>query len=116
MALDGLDGAFAALANPHRREMVRLLGLHPHSISGLAALRGLSLPAINKHVRLLEEAGIVQRRKHGRTTFLTLDRTTILTLQAWFSQFHAYWGTDKESLENYAPYLASKPASQMETS
>ncbi len=47
-AADGLDGLFGALANGHRREMVRLLGLQPHSISRLADIRGLSLPAINK--------------------------------------------------------------------
>ena len=62
---------------------------------------------MNKHVRVLEEAGLVRRRKLGRTTFLALDRTPIRALQAWLAQFHAYWGTDKETLENYEPYLAS---------
>lgn len=104
---DELDRLFAALANPHRREMVHLLGLQPYSISKLAHIRGLSLPAINKHVRVLVDAGVVNRRKLGRTTFLTLDRASIRDLQAWLAEFHAYWGTEKESLENYTQFLAS---------
>lgn len=109
-----LDGLFAALANRHRREMVDLLGLQPYSISRLAELNGVSLPAMNKHVRVLETAGLVTRRKLGRTTFLTLDRSAIRALQAWLTRYHAYWGTDKETLENYERFLASDPPSMKE--
>lgn len=109
---DGLDGLFGALANGHRREMVRLLGLQPHSISRLARIRGLSLPAINKHVRVLVDAGVVDRRKVGRTTFLTLDRASMRDLQGWLGEFHAYWGTEKETLENYTQFLTSDPTTE----
>jgi DNA-binding transcriptional ArsR family regulator len=109
-----LDRTFSALANGHRREMVHMLGLQPHSISRLAAARGLSLPAMTKHVRVLEDAGLVTRRKLGRTTFLALDRAAIRELQAWLAQFHAYWGTGKETLENYEHFLASDPQSARE--
>jgi DNA-binding transcriptional ArsR family regulator len=113
---DDLDRLFGALANRHRREMVHLLALQPYSISRLAASRGLSLPAINKHVRVLEEAGVVRRRKLGRTTFLALDRASIRGLQAWLGQYHAYWGTEEETLENYEPFLAAEPPTQRERS
>jgi DNA-binding transcriptional ArsR family regulator len=112
---DDLDRLFGALANRHRREMVHLLSLQPSSISRLAAIRGLSLPAINRHVRVLEEAGLVRRRKLGRTTFLALDRGSILVLQAWLGQYHAYWGTEKESLENYEAYLTADTGAKRET-
>ena len=111
---EDLDRPFAALANHHRRAMVHLLAFQPYSISRLAAIRGLSLPAINKHVGVLESAGMVRRRKLGRTTFLTLDRASIRSLQAWLGQYHAYWGTEAESLENYAAYLAEGPSSEEE--
>jgi DNA-binding transcriptional ArsR family regulator len=104
-----LDTILAALANGHRREMVTSVAIQPRSISALARERGLSLPAMNKHVRVLEEAGLVGRRKTGRTTFLTLDRTAIRDLQAWVMRFHAYWGTEQETLENYGPSLAREP-------
>ena len=111
---DDLDRVFAALANRHRREMVDLLGLQPYSISGLAQLHGISLPAMTKHVRVLETAGLVTRRKLGRTTFLTLDRSAIRALQTWLGRYHAYWGTDKETLENYERFLAREPITREE--
>ena len=58
---------------------------------------------------MLEDAGLVSRRKLGRTTFLALERAAIRELQAWLAQYHAYWGTEKETLENHQPFLASDP-------
>ena len=100
-----LDSVFEALANEHRREIVYVLSLHPASIGQLASMRGLSLPAIHKHIRILEKGGMVIRRKFGRTNFLSLNRNSLRVLQDWLSQYHAYWGTNEETLENYAQYL-----------
>jgi DNA-binding transcriptional ArsR family regulator len=105
-----LDGVFEAFANAHRREIIYLLGLQPYAIHQLAEIRGLSLPAIHKHVKLLESAGIVTRRKIGRTNFLTLDRSALRALQDWLGQFHAYWGTEEETLENYERFLSREHA------
>jgi len=100
--VDDLSRVFDALANEHRREIIRLLALQPRSISQLAELRGLSLPAIHKHIRLLEDAAMVSRRKLGRTNFLALERGPLSRLQAWTGQLNPWWGTDRETLENYA--------------
>ena len=105
-----LDRVFEVLANAHRREIIYLLGLQPYAIHRLAEIRGLSLPAIHKHIKLLENAGMVKRRKIGRTNFLTLDRTALRALQDWLGQYHAYWGTDAETLENYEAFLTRKRA------
>jgi DNA-binding transcriptional ArsR family regulator len=107
---------FDALANEHRREIMRLLALQPRSISQLAELRGLSLPAIHKHVRLLEEAAMVSRRKLGRTNFLGLEREPLNRLQAWTGQFHPWWGTEGETLDNYVDTLRRDPPPSKETS
>jgi DNA-binding transcriptional ArsR family regulator len=107
-----LSAVFEALSNDHRREIIRLLALQPRSISELAALRGLSLPAIHKHVRVLEEAGMVHRRKISRTNYLAIQREPLRRLQAWTDQFRPWWGTDAESLENYAGYLTEKPTNK----
>jgi DNA-binding transcriptional ArsR family regulator len=104
-----IDSGFEALANDHRRAILRILSLQPCSISWLAAARGLSLPAIHKHIGILEKAGLVNRRKIGRTNFLALNRRSLRRLQDWLSEFHTYWGTDKETLENYARYLEQSP-------
>ncbi len=110
LSRERLDGVFGALGNARRRGMVELLALHPESISQLAGAAGLSLPAMDKHVRILESAGLVRRRKTGRTTFLALDRSGLLALQTWVGAFHPYWGTEAETLENYGPYLADDGA------
>jgi DNA-binding transcriptional ArsR family regulator len=114
--LDHLSRVFDALANEHRREIMRLLALQPRSISQLAELRGLSLPAIHKHVRVLEEAAMVSRRKLGRTNFLALERGPLGRLQTWTGQFNPWWGTDGETLENYADALNREPPSTEEAS
>ena len=102
-----LDSVLEALANPHRREIVYVLGLQPWAISQLARMRGLSLPAIYKHVKILENAGLVRRRKAGRTTYLLLNSRRLRLLQDWAGQFHTYWGSDQASFENYHSYLGS---------
>ncbi len=109
-----LDSVFNALANEHRREIIYVLGLQPCSISQLAELRGLSLPAIHKHVKVLENAGMVTRKKMGRTNFLTLNRESLSGLQDWLMQFHTYWGSDKETLENYARHLGAQQPGKRE--
>ncbi len=111
-----LSPVFAALANEHRRQIIHLLALQPRSISQLAELRDLSLPAIHKHVRVLEEAAMVRRRKIGRTNFLALEREPLRRLKAWMEQFHPWWGADEESLENYAEYLSTDPTTTKEPS
>ena len=99
-----LDLVLSALANPHRRAMVYLVGLQPWAVSRLAAHRGLSLPAVHKHVRILEEAGLVTRRKVGRTNYLTVNRRSMIALQSWISGFHPYWGPDSATYENYTAH------------
>ncbi len=101
-----LDDVFEALANKHRREIIHVLSLQPSSISQLASMRGLSLPAIHKHIKVLENAGIIRRRKIGRTNFITLNRESLRGLQDWLMQYHTYWGSNEETLENSAQYLS----------
>ena len=78
-----LDNVFEALANKHRREIIYVLSQQPCSISKLAFLRNLSLPAIHKHIEVLEKGGMVTRRKIGQTNFLTLNRESLRGLQDW---------------------------------
>ena len=103
-----LDGVFAAFANAHRREIIVALSLQPHSISQLASKEDLSLPAIHKHIRVLEDADLVARKKVGRTNFLALKRAPVRELQVWLGRFHPYWGSDLETLENYVPQMGNQ--------
>jgi DNA-binding transcriptional ArsR family regulator len=96
-----LDQVLAALANEKRRRIVYTLGSRPASIGQLADQQRSSLPAIHRHIKVLERANLVQRKKSGRVNFLALDRTGLLLMQDWIAQYHAYWGANEETLENY---------------
>ena len=100
-----LDKIFEALANKHRREIIYALGLQPHSISQLASQQDLSLPAIHKHIKILERAGMIVRKKVKQTNFLALNKESLRGLQEWLMQYHAYWGSNEETLDNYIQYL-----------
>lgn len=106
--LQDLDNVFEALANKHRREIIYILSLQPCSISKLASVRNLSLPAIHKHIEILEKGGMINRKKIGQTNFLTLNRASLLSLRNWVMQYQTYWGSEEATLENYAQYLGRK--------
>ena len=84
-----LDNVFEALANKHRREIIYILSLQPCSISKLAFLRYLSLPAIHKHIEILEKGGMVSRKKIGQTNILTLNRESLRGLQDWLTRVNS---------------------------
>lgn len=101
-----LSQIFAALGSHHRRSMVDLLSLRPASILQLAEELGLSLPAIHRHVKSLEVAGLVVRKKSGRVNFLAINRNALRLLHSWLDQYQAHWGTNGETLENYVAAIA----------
>ncbi len=111
---NNLDFVFEALANKHRREIVYVLALQPCSITKLATMRNLSLPAIHKHIKVLESADMIIRKKIGRSNYLILNRESLRGLQDWLMQYHTYWGSDEETLENYTNFLNQQPKESKE--
>ena len=111
-----LDSVFTALASRHRRQIVHLLALQPASIQQLARRIGISLTAIHRHVKVLEDAALIRRKKSGRVNFLAINRATMLRVQEWAQQYHAYWGSDEETLENYVAAIerAERPTTDPE--
>lgn len=107
-----LDKIFESLANEHRRNIIYVLSLQPNSINQLATIRGLSLPAIHKHIKILKTANLVTEKKISRTHFLTLNRDSLRVLQDWLMQYHTYWGNSEETLENYTKYLTQKKSTK----
>jgi DNA-binding transcriptional ArsR family regulator len=113
---DDLDSVFTALASRHRRQIVHLLALQPASIQQLARRIGVSLTAIHRHIRVLEDANLIRRKKSGRVNFLAINRATMRRVQDWAQQYHPYWGTDEETLDNYVATIerAQHPATAPE--
>lgn len=96
-----LDKIFLALSSTKRRGMLHTLAFRPAMVSRLADEFDLTLPAIHKHIRVLEDAELILRKKAGRANFVALNKKTFRTLQRWIIQYHTEWGNDEESLENY---------------
>ena|SRR6185503_618126 len=96
-----LDIVLEALANQKRRGIIHDLSLSPSTVKHLATKHGLSLPAIHKHIGLLESAGLIVRKKSGRTNFIALNPKSLRLAQAWINQYKAGWGSPAATLENY---------------
>jgi DNA-binding transcriptional ArsR family regulator len=99
--LPELDSILDALANQKRRGIVHELALSPASIKQLARHQALTLPAIHKHIRILENARLIVRRKAGRTNFITLNPGTLELAKAWIIQYQTGWGSTDASYQNY---------------
>jgi DNA-binding transcriptional ArsR family regulator len=96
-----LDLILTSLGNYKRRGMINTLSLHPATVSQLAQAYDMSLPAAHKHIRSLEEARLIHRRKVGRTNFVALNTGSLKLMQEWAMQFNTAWGNDEQTLENY---------------
>jgi DNA-binding transcriptional ArsR family regulator len=96
-----LDSTFGALADPTRRAILATLILGQASITELAKPHRMSLPAVMKHVRVLEEAGLVSQKKIGRTRRCQLAAQPLKEAEQWLSQYRAFWEGTFDSLERY---------------
>lgn len=96
-----LDSTFAALADPTRRAIISSLMLGQASISELARPHRMSLPAVMKHVHVLEHAGLVSQRKIGRTRHCQLAAKPLQDAEQWISQYRTFWEGTFDSLERY---------------
>jgi DNA-binding transcriptional ArsR family regulator len=102
-----LDRVFAALADPTRRALLaRLEAEEAVSVSELARPLPISLPAVMKHLDVLEQAGLVARRKTGRTVACRLTAAPMEDAMAWLSRYQRFW---TESLDRLAAVVEQDP-------
>ncbi len=98
---DVMDEIYFALSNQKRRGIIHDLSLMPSTVNSLATRHSLTLPAIHKHIRMLESAGLIMRRKSGRTNFVSLKNDSLMLAQNWLMQYHLDWSSPNASLDNY---------------
>jgi len=96
-----LDDTYAALADPTRRAILARLRGRPARVTELAAPFDISLAAVSKHIRVLEEAGLVRRRIRGRDHLLALDPGPLRRASEWIEPFRAFWSLRLDALEAY---------------
>ena len=82
-----LDGTFGALADPTRRGIIMHLVEGEASVSELAKPYGISMPAISKHLNVLEEAGLIFRSKRGRIYYCRLATAPLKEIDTWLARF-----------------------------
>ncbi len=101
MQTAALDDVFAALSDPTRRQFVAELGNGPRSISDLAAGVDISLPAVSRHIKVLEKAGLIEREKRGRTHFVALAPKALDDAMAFLTRTRAMWESNLDALERF---------------
>lgn len=98
---DALTAVFAALADPTRRGILESLSGGELAVSELAAPHDMSLPGFMKHLRVLEDAGLVARSKEGRVVSCELSAAPMKNAAAWMSRYEKFWSDKLDSLARY---------------
>lgn len=92
---------FRAIADPTRREILRLLRDARHTVGEIAANFRTSRPAISKHLRVLRAAGLVVSRKDGTANICALNPRPLRAVDAWLRDYEAFWGESMRGLKAY---------------
>lgn len=95
----GLDSTLMALADPTRRAILHRLSQGEARVTDLAEPFPMSLNAVSKHIRVLERAQLVQRRRVGREHRLSLDPRPLEDLAGWIGRMRSFWSTSLDALE-----------------
>jgi DNA-binding transcriptional ArsR family regulator len=107
---DQLSGTFAALANATRRAIVARLAEGEATVNELAAPFELSLPAISKHLKVLERAGLVVRGQRAQFRPCALDAARLQEVSSWADQCRAVWEARFDRMDDHLTQLrARKP-------
>ena len=97
-----LNRTFAALADPTRRRLLQRLAAGDRCVTDLARPYAMSLPAVSKHLRVLEKAGLLRRRRYGRIHEMQLEAKPLKQAAQWVEEYRKFW---EGSLDRLAQYL-----------
>lgn len=94
-----MDAIFGALAHGARRAMLDRLAAEEHTVGELAAPLSMSLAAASKHVKVLEQAGLLRRTVLGRTHLCRLEPAPLVAATAWLRAYERHWNERLDALE-----------------
>jgi DNA-binding transcriptional ArsR family regulator len=103
-----LNRTFAALADPTRRRILERLAQGDHCVTDLAKPYRMSLPAVSKHLRVLERAGLIRRQRRGRVHQLKLDAKPMQSAQQWIEEYRRFWDASLNRLDDFLKELQTK--------
>jgi len=104
-AANSLDKTFSALSDPTRRAILRRLANGERTVTKLAEPFDVSLPAISKHLRVLEGAGLVMQEKDGRIRRCQLSAGPLQDAARWIERYRRFWEESFERLDEYLHVL-----------
>ena len=98
---DRLDAVFHALGDRTRRALLARLRARPAMITELAKPFAMSLPALSRHIRVLEHAGLIARTIDGRVHQCSLNAEPLKSIEAWIGHYREFWEGNLESLARH---------------
>ena len=110
MTADQLSATFAALADPTRRAILARLVTGEASVTALAEPFDMSLPAISKHLKVLERAGLIARGRTAQWRPCRLEAGPLKDAAEWLEHYRQYWEQSLDRLEDYLAELQGKEA------
>ena len=105
MQVDALSQTFAALADPTRRAILKRLAAGPANVKELSRPFDMSGPAVCKHLRVLERAGLVRRRREAQSRPRELDPAPLKEIAAWTDAYREFWDASFDRLGAYLAHL-----------
>ncbi len=96
-----LDQTFAALSDPTRRAILARLAQGEATVTELAAPHGLAQPTISKHLKVLEQAGLIETLRHAQRRPRRLAPRGLMQIDVWLAPFRATWETRLDRLESF---------------
>jgi len=108
MATDHLSHTFAALADPTRRAILARLASGECSVTELAEPFDMSMPAVSKHLRVLERAGLIARGREAQWRPCRLEAAPLKEVAEWTERFREIWQQHFDNLETYLQELKAK--------
>ena len=108
--MDALSQTFAALADPTRRAMLARLAEGEASVSDLAKpfLDSMSLPAVTKHIKVLEKAGLVTKSRQAQFRPCRINGPALRDLAQWMEQYRVFWEQSFDRLDDYLKTVTGK--------
>ena len=106
---DSLSATFAALADPTRRAILARVSIGETSVSELAAPFDMSLPAISKHLKVLERAGLIVRGRAAQWRPCKLKADPLQAAASWIDEYRHHWENNLNALEDYLETLHGSP-------
>ena len=108
MPLDDLSATFAALADPTRRAILARLASGEASVTELAEPFEMSMPAVSKHLKVLERAGLIARGREAQWRPCRLDAKRLREVAEWTEQYRRFWEESFDRLDDYLQQLQNK--------